>query len=123
MLKTMIFGAAALCLMTACAGTGADYTPIVDAPPSRALTEDIAHCKGLAQTASYGGADVQTEAALGAVIGALAGASEDGRWEDALGGALVGAALGGGSKAWEKQDVRKDIVKSCLSQRGHRVVG
>jgi len=123
MLKTMIFGAAPLCLMTACAGTGADYTPIVDAPPSRALTQDIAACKGLAQTASYGGPDVQSEAALGAAIGALAGASEDGNWEDALGGAILGAILGGGGKAWDKQDDRKDIVKSCLSQRGHRVVG
>jgi len=123
MLKTMIFGAATLCLMTACAGTGADYTPIVDAPPSRALTQDIAACKGLARSASYAGADVQSEAALGAVVGALAGASEDGRLEDAIGGAVIGALLGGGSKAWEKQDVRKDVVKSCLSQRGHRVVG
>lgn len=123
MLKAMIFGAAPLCLMTACAGTGADYTPIVDAPPSLALNEDIAACKGLAQTASYSGGDVQSEAALGAVLGALAGAAEDGRWEDALGGALIGAALGGGSGAWEKQDDRKDVVKSCMSQRGHRVVG
>ena len=123
MLKAMIFGAAPLCLLTACAGTGADYTPIVDAPPSRALNEDIAACKGIARTASYTGPDIHNEAALGAVIGAIAGASEDGDLGDAIGGALVGAALGGGGKAWDQQEKRASVVRSCLSQRGHRVVG
>lgn len=123
MLKAMIFGAAPLCLLAACAGTGADYNPIVDEPPSRALTQNISACKSLAKSASYAGPETQNNALIGAVIGALAGASEDGRWEDAAGGALTGAAVGAGGTALEHQEKRAKIVRNCLEKRGHRVVG
>lgn len=123
MLKTMFFGAAPLCLLAACAGTGADYNPIVDEPPSRALTENLAACKSLAETSSYTGAETRNNALIGAVIGAIAGAAEDGRLEDAAGGAIAGAVVGGGGAALDHQEKRSDIVRTCLEKRGHRVVG
>ena len=53
--------------LTACANTGADYTPIVDGPYSTGFSTDLDACQKVAERRSYANGDVQSEAAFGAV--------------------------------------------------------
>lgn len=121
-LTNTIAAAAVTLSLCACANTGADYSPIIDGPTDISYSQDLAECRALARQRSYTNGDVQSDALLGAGIGALAGGIDDGVG-GALGGLLVGGLLGGGGRAWETQEERKQVVVSCLSQRGHRVVG
>lgn len=120
--KSRLTVASAAALLTACANTGADYSPIVDGPKDVSYTQDLAECQGLAKQRSYTNGDVKSDAALGAGIGAIAGGIDEGV-EGAVGGLLLGGLIGGGGRAYETQDERKEIVVECLKGRGHNVVG
>lgn len=109
-------------LLTGCGSTAAQYQPIVDGPKDAAYQNDLTACSALAEQRDYLNDDVKSEALLGAGIGAVVGALDDG-----LGGAVAGAAIGSattaGGRAWDTREERKQIVISCMRQRGHRVVG
>ena len=119
---TLCSAATAAVLLSACANTGADYTPIVDGPQDFSYTQDLSDCQTLAKQRSYTNGDVKSDALLGAGIGAVAGGVDEGIG-GAIGGLLVGGLIGGAGRSWETQGERKDVVVECLKQRGHRVVG
>lgn len=109
-------------LLTGCANTAAKYQPIVDGEKNARFDADLQACQEVATQRSYLNDDVKTNAILGAGIGALVGAAEDGV-EAALGGAVLGATAGGAGRSWETREERKAIVIKCMQQRGHPVVG
>ncbi len=121
MRKQSILPLALAAMLTACAGTGAEYEPIVDGPKNEAYELDLTACQKLAEERSYTNPDVKTEAAAGAVVGGIHGALEN--RETAIAGAVVGAVFGGGGKAFDAIEERKGIVKKCMQGRGYEVLG
>ena len=109
-------------LTSACANSGATYTPIVDGAQDAQFNADLAQCQNLAKDKKFWNGDVKSEAAAGAVVGAVIGVIEDGG-EGAAAGAVVGGLIGGADRAWEVRDERKSIVIQCMVGRGHSVVG
>ncbi|MEM6987168.1 MAG: glycine zipper family protein [Pseudomonadota bacterium] len=111
--KYAIAGLAVL-LGSGCANSGGSYTPIVDGAKTTAFDTDLAACQQLATERKYTNGDVKSEALLGALIGAISDGGE---------GAVAGALVGGGARSWDVREERKVIVISCMSNRGHNVVG
>lgn len=110
--------------LSACAGGGAAYEPIVDGPKNAKFQQDIQECQALAEQRSYDNSDVKTGALAGAAVGAVAGLLRRGNSNsDPLIGAAVGGAYGGGGAALGTRAERKNIVKRCMTGRGHRVLG
>ena len=110
--------------LSACAGGGAAYEPIVDGPKNAKFQQDISECQALAEQRNYNNSDVQTGALAGAAVGAVAGLLRRGNSNsDPLIGAAVGGTYGGGGAALGTRAERKNIVKRCMSGRGHRVLG
>lgn len=111
----------AVTLMSACADTGAQVTPILDGPPSASYDADLAECRALARNQRQFDQETLGAAALGAGAGAVLGHWDDDG--DALGGAVAGALAGGVASAVDVSERRAAIVLTCLRGRGHRVVG
>lgn len=112
---------AGVCLLTACADSGANYTPILDGTPTAAFQSDLASCQTLAHSQRQFDEDTVGAAVLGAGAGALLGHWDSGG--DAFGGAIAGALAGGVSGSVEASERRESIVVECLRGRGHAVVG
>lgn len=108
-------------LVAACADSGANYTPILDGPPSATFQSDLAACQALARNQRQFDQETAGAAVLGAGAGALLGAADDDG--DALGGAVAGALAAGAAGAINASERREAIVVECLRGRGHRVVG
>ncbi len=127
MRKIAIFAAGSVCLIAGCAGTGAEYQPIVDGPVGAAYQSDLAQCRELSRSKTLINPETKTQAALGAaVMGAAAGLDDEAdgdRLGSALGGALLGGLLGTAGGATETHFERQDIINDCLKGRGHAVVG
>ena len=107
--------------VSACAGTGADYAPILDGPQTPAYRSDLSACQALARNQHQFDQETAGAAVLGAGAGALFGAADDDA--DVAGGAIAGALAGGVAGAVNANDRREAIVVECLRGRGHRVVG
>lgn len=110
-----------LALSSGCSNTAAGYQPLVDGPQGERYAGDLQACQQLAQKRSYWNGDVKTEALLGGVLGALSMAGDDEL--NATEGFVIGSLAGVAERSWETRDERKNIVTSCMRQRGHRVVG
>ena len=108
-------------LLTACANSGANYTPILDGAPTATFQSDLAACQNLARNQRQFDRETMGAAALGAGAGAVLGEVDDDG--DALAGAIVGAVAGGAAGAVNATERREAIVTQCLRGRGHRVVG
>ncbi|MDG1282152.1 MAG: glycine zipper family protein [Pseudorhodobacter sp.] len=108
-------------LVSACANSGANYTPILDGPPTAAFRSDLSVCQSLARDQRQFDQETAGAAVLGAGAGALLGAADDDA--DAAGGAIAGALAGGVAGAVNASERREAIVVECLRGRGHRVVG
>jgi uncharacterized protein YcfJ len=106
--------------LTACADSGANYTPILDGQPSAAFQTDLAACQTLARDQRQFDQETAGAAVLGAGAGALFGAADDDA--DAAGGAIAGAMAGGVAGAVNASERREAIVMECLRGRGHPVV-
>lgn len=118
---TILASCAAALTLSACADTGAQYTPILDGAPSAAFQSDLAACQSLARNQRQFDRETAGAAVLGAGAGAVLGEFDnDG---DAVGGAVAGALAGGVAGAVNASERRKAIVLECLRGRGHRVVG
>jgi hypothetical protein len=108
-------------LVSACADSGANYTPILDGPPTAAFRSDLSACQALARDQRQFDQETAGAVFLGAGAGALLGAADDDA--DAAGGAIAGALAGGVASAVNASERREAIVVECLRGRGHRVVG
>lgn len=107
--------------LTACADSGANYTPILDGRPTAGFQSDLTECQTLAHNQRQFDQETAGAAAIGAGAGTLLGAADDSG--DAVGGAVAGALAGGIAGAVNATDRREAIVVECLRGRGHRVVG
>lgn len=122
---TLTSALSATLLISACANTGAGYQPITDGSVNANYQKDLAQCQELATQRSYLNDDTQSDALIGAGLGALAGLADDDTSdaEGAIAGAVVGGMAGGGASMLKTRDQRRDIVIRCLKGRGHNAVG
>jgi len=115
--------------LSACANSGANTIPIIDAPNSAQLQTDLAQCQQLAAQRDVLNNNTLGTAVAGAGFGALVGSSfggrfgDRGRGENALAGALAGAAAGTGVGVIQGQNDQADIVYRCMRGRGYRILG
>lgn len=114
--------AAVLAVTTACTSmnAGSGHRPIVDGGDLSNYEADLAQCQAVAEQREYMNDETKSDAAIGAVLGALAGAGGDSG--DIVGGAVVGAAVGAGGKAYDVRTERKNIVINCMRNRGYNTV-
>lgn len=110
--------------LSACAGSGANYQPIIDGPLSANYAADLGDCRAVAKQREYVNADTKNDALLGGLVGGLLGLTETGNdTENFIAGALVGGVIGGAGTAYDAHGERKDIVRNCMAGRGYNVVG
>ncbi|MGB0908186.1 MAG: glycine zipper family protein [Maricaulaceae bacterium] len=110
--------------LSACAGSGASYRPIIDTPITAQYETDLQNCQSLAAERQLINGDTQTSMLRGAATGGVFGLLERGDdGDNFLTGALIGGAIGGISGAFETNGERKYIVRNCMSGRGYRVIG
>jgi len=119
MKKTLMI-TALLPSLVACAGSGANYTPILDGQPTSTFQSDLEACQALARNQNQFDQERVAATVLGAGAGAILGEADSG---DALGGAVAGALAGGVASSVDVNEQREAIVIECLRDRGHRVVG
>lgn len=119
--KVLLILAGAM-VMTACTSlnSGASHRPIVDGGDLSNYEFDLTECQAVAEQREYLNDETKSDAAIGAVLGALAGS--DGDRGDIIGGAIVGAAVGAGGKAYDTRTERKNIVINCMRNRGYNTV-
>jgi len=123
-LYTLVIGLGAVSL-GGCANTGAAYMPIVDGPKGPKYEQDISDCRSLAKQRKLLNGNSKETALLAAGLTGLSvfADDKDNGLEEALLGAVVGGVLGAGVGAMDARDERKQMIKTCMSGRGHRVVG
>ncbi len=120
----LIIATAFVLPLSACAGGGAAYQPIVDGPQNAKFQQDLQQCQALAEQRGYDNSDVRTGAAVGAAAGGLGGVLRRGNdTRNGLIGAAVGSVYGASGAALATRTERKNIVKRCMIGRGHRVLG
>ena len=104
-------------LVTGCAGTGANFAPLVDGGNTYRYQQNLAECQAYAdQLASAGDAAV-----VGAVFGAGLGlllAVVSGGTGDGFGRAMAGAGAVGGAVGAAGWTERKRQVARCARDRG-----
>lgn len=119
--------AIAFCL-SACAGGGADYRPIVDMSghTQEAYYGDVAACQQTARGARNN-TDIAEDAGVGAAgggaLGAVAGAIGGAPLLGAGVGALAGLAGAGGYEEATTENREERIVKNCMRARGYTILG
>ncbi|TMV06912.1 glycine zipper family protein [Ruegeria sediminis] len=111
-----------VCLVGACANSGANYQPVIDGPVGPNYNADLAQCQSLAASQPLADGKTAGSVAVGAGVGAATSAIlDDG---DNLGEAAAVGALGGlTSSAIQKNAQRESIVRNCMRGRGYNVVG
>lgn len=109
-------------LLSGCANldSGASYRPIVDGGILTHYERDLTACQQVARQRKYLNDDAITDAAVGAIIGSLAGSG--GNRNDIIGSALIGGTLGAATKVVDAHTERKNIVINCMRQRGYNTV-
>jgi hypothetical protein len=114
--------------LSACAGSGADYRPVVDMSGHTpvAYDRDAAACQQTARAArndSNIAEDAGLGAAGGAGVGVVAGAIGGAPLLGAGVGALAGLVGGGGYEEAKTENREERIVKNCLRARGYTILG
>jgi outer membrane lipoprotein SlyB len=114
--------------LSACAGGGADYRPVVDMSGHTPLAydRDAAACEQTAR-AARNNRDVAEDAGIGAAgggaLGAVAGAIGGAPLVGAGVGALAGLVGGGGYEEAKTENREERIVKNCMRARGYTILG
>ena len=116
-----------LSFLSGCA-TIANYKPIVDTYGDERvsfLAQDTQECEQIAKqvsvakdVATYGATGALVGGAGGAAYGALFGNPAIGAAAGAIGSSLAGATYGG----FQADERYKRVYRSCLRNRGHRVL-
>ena len=122
-MKKVVTIAVAAALLAGCAAPMHSYQPLVDGDTtSTQYQRDLEECRAYAMTKP----SAENSAAVGAIVGALAGVAllalggGRGGWGNEV--AAVGAAMGGVQRYTEGAQGQQNVVKRCLAGRGHRVL-
>ena len=122
-MKKVVTIAVAAALLAGCAAPMHSYQPLVDGDTtSTQYQRDLEECRAYAMTKP----SAENSAAVGAIVGALAGVAllalggGRGGWGNEV--AAVGAAVGGVQGYNEGAQGQQNVVKRCLAGRGHRVL-
>ena len=122
-MKKVVTIAVAAVLLAGCAAPMHSYQPLVDGDTtSTQYQRDLEECRAYAMTKP----SAENSAAVGAIVGALAGVAllalggGRGGWGNEV--AAVGAAMGGVQGYSEGAQGQQNVVKRCLAGRGHRVL-
>lgn len=116
--------------LAGCASSKSEWSPKVDtagSPVAQNLSSDMEACRAVARDAS-GSTEGKTAkgAAIGGAIGAAGGAVIGAAAGKPLTGAALGAAggaAGGGIVGNRRSDTQfKEAFRTCLTERGHKVV-
>lgn len=112
-------------ILTGCAnfqdaGTGSNYTPIVD-QPGASYQRDLADCQQHADRVMSAGQSAVAGAIGGALMGALLGRAMGGG-DLSNYGMKVGALSGATGAAAGAEMNQRTIISKCLAGRGHRVL-
>lgn len=128
--KTCLITILAGVSLTACATSGANAVPVIDAPNSPKLQADLSQCQQLAAQYNGSGNDTALAAVVGAGIGALTGGTINNRFRrnrfsgnNALAGAAIGGAAGLGFGAYQSEGKKAEIVYRCMAGRGYHILG
>ena len=113
----------ALLLATACANSGANYTPVIDGPKGPNYESDLAACQQLAASGGVVDGQVAGSTAAGAGIGAASTVIWNGNSDNLGEAAAVGAIAGLASGIARQNNSRENIVRNCMAGRGYRVLG
>lgn len=113
----------ALLIATACANSGANYTPVIDGPKGPTYESDLAACQQLAASGGVVDGRVAGSTAAGAGIGAASTVIWNGNSDNLGEAAAVGAIAGLASGIARQNNSRENIVRNCMSGRGYRVLG
>jgi len=110
-------------LISGFATTGSNYTPIIDSKGGSAerISSDLAECQAYAKQTMDAASAAVAGAVIGSVVASLFAAavgvkSYRGRI------ATAGAMSGGLSAAGAAETNQRDIIKRCMSGRGHAVL-
>ena len=122
-MKKVVTIVVAAALLAGCAAPMHSYQPLVDGDTtSTQYQRDLEECRAYAMTKP----SAENSAAVGAIVGALAGVAllalggGRGGWGNEV--AAVGAAMGGVQGYNEGAQGQQNVVKRCLAGRGHRVL-
>lgn len=122
-MKKVVTIVVAAALLAGCAAPMHSYQPLVDGDTtSTQYQRDLEECRAYAMTKP----SAENSAAVGAIVGALAGVvllalgGGRGGWGNEV--AAVGAAMGGVQGYNEGAQGQQNVVKRCLAGRGHRVL-
>ena len=122
-MKKVVTIAVAAVFLAGCAAPMHSYQPLVDGDTtSTQYQRDLEECRAYAMTKP----SAENSAAVGAIVGALAGVAllalggGRGGWGNEV--AAVGAAMGGVQGYSEGAQGQQNVVKRCLAGRGHRVL-
>lgn len=122
-MKKIVTIAVAAVILAGCAAPMHSYQPLVDGDTtSTQYQRDLEECRAYAMSKP----SAENSAAVGAIVGALAGVAllalggGRGGWGNEV--AAVGAAVGGVQGYNEGAQGQQNVVKRCLAGRGHRVL-
>ena len=122
-MKKVVTIVVAAALLAGCAAPMHSYQPLVDGDTtSTQYQRDLEECRAYAMSKP----SAENSAAVGAIVGALAGVAllalggGRGGWGNEV--AAVGAAMGGVQGYSEGAQGQQNVVKRCLAGRGHRVL-
>ena len=122
-MKKVVTISVAAAVLAGCAAPMHSYQPLVDGDTiSTQYQRDLEECRAYAMSKP----SAENAAAVGAIVGALAGVAllalggGRGGWGNEV--AAVGAAMGGVQGYNEGAQGQQNVVKRCLAGRGHRVL-
>ena len=125
-MKTTVALLVSAALVSACATpVHTNYRPVVDTKgvDMNTFETDLNECRAYSTQVMNEQQSAATGAVAGAVFGAAIGALLGVRGRDLSGLAGATALTGAASGAGHSYQSQTDIVKSCLAQRGYRVLG
>ena len=122
-LKSGVIMLSAAVLLAGCAstGTGSNFRPIVDnkGVDLNRYEADLQECQAYAKNTANAGKSGAGGAAVGAALGlALALIGGDKK----LASAGTGAVIGGAAGAAAGEGSQRDIIRTCLTGRGYKVL-
>lgn len=123
-LKLIATTLVSLAFLSACANYGKDYQPVIDdkgVDMSR-YQQDLQECQDLSTQTQGVGKDAGKKAIGGAAVGALIGLVAGGNSSNIAQAAGVGGVIGGASGAYSGNQERENVIKRCLAGRGYRVL-